>query len=85
MLFRSGGDSASAQNYRSSTSLGVPGVDLFDPKGRLGWCMSRVKEGMRVEEKGKRREGKRGDERLERIYGWIGKDEMDGKVRWMDR
>ncbi len=49
--------------------------------------MSRVKEGMRVEEirKGKRREGKRGDERLERIYGWIGKDEMDGKVRWIAR
>ena len=30
---------------------------------------------MRVEEK---RKGKRGEERLERIYEWIGKDEMDG-------
>ena len=60
--------------------LGVPGVDLFDPKGRLGWCMSRVKEGMRVEEirKEKRGKGKRRDGGLERIYGWIGKDEMDG-------
>ena len=35
---------------------------------------------MRVEEKrkGKRGEGKREDGRLERMYGWIGKDDMDG-------
>ena len=33
---------------------------------------------MRVEEKRKEKGEKRGDERLERIYGWIGKDEVDG-------
>ena len=26
----------------------------------------------------KKEKGRREDERLERIYGWIGKDEMDG-------
>ena len=39
--------------------------------------MSRVKEGMRVEEIRKRKR-ERKDGRLERMYGWIGKDDIDG-------